>query len=1657
MATTWWIRNASLWLFSFVLLVLTPWVAGTSHHGHHGHDVPHLPFHRRNGTALFTPNITLSEAQDIVNSFHAAMAVANAARREHPSGNNYTLYTPEEIEEAEKPAPYLEHDTTNSTSAQKLRRRLLRRQFSNNNNTVTTSQPSPEPGDNAGAHSYTIPPEVVEAARLLAEANPPDTSSDSHHRHDAKMQKPSGLFQFVGNASQAPTVVLEPETLGSDGPSLRKRIPASEFWMENIVQRGVSPLAPTGYKVWRNVKDYGAVGNGLVDDTAAIQAAITDGGRCGANCGGSTIYPATVYFPPGTYLISSSLIMYYNTEMLGNPIDLPRLVAAPSFSGGGIIESNVYTGQFTQWYLNTANFMRSVRNFVIDIRAGSQTAMICGIHWQVAQATSLENIYFYMTDSAVNPATTQQGIYMDNGSGGFLSDLYFVGGNVGAYMGNQQCTSSGLYFSKAETALQIHWDWGWTMQNVVIDECSTGVTIVGGAGGPGSTGQGVGSMMRTDMRVSNTPLAVKTSLFADNSTAFVLMNSRFENVPIIVRDDHAATTLLAGSTGVTTVDAWGFGRVTDEECNTAFVNAQNISVMARPEPLVSSTSSGTPQNFFFTRRRPAYSDLGSSQLMDVKALGAKGDGVSDDAAVLNHILRVAANISAVVYFPHGIYMVSNTLHVPVGSRIIGNVWPQIMGYGARFSNELLPRAVVRVGHVGSVGSVEIQNMLFTVKGATAGAVLVEWNVHEAAKGSAGLWDSHFRVGGAQGSDLDTTTCPKTPGVVRLECKAASLFIHITSKASAYLENVWLWTSDHLIDSLDRTQINVYTARGILIESQGPTWLWGTSSEHHVLYQYQLSNAKNVLLGLIQTESPYYQPSPPAPAPFSPGGFSNDPTFANCQATPGVCSSWAVRIVDSDSVYVLGTGLYSWFDHYDQDCIFSERRDCQACVLETEQSSNVWIYNLITVGTIEMISPVNGNATMAAPNRNGFASSILAWLGGSTRQTGSRNFEGYTLYTPDNFRRSKLSPWTGISYHGSLGNDTLTASVCDAGYTQSLAEWVAGVNAQCGSATRFEDGSPLVLNANYIWYGVNETCLMDTNGNYCNTVIGEMLEAGVANMTTLQLCSTCYLARLKMMQETRYSAYAAIPFFQNMLERAAVECPSVTATATQPPLISPTTTPLPPICLSDNHHTVAEGDTCDTIAVAYDTCDTVLMRHGINMELFVAANPSVAPATCTQDLVPGRAYCVAPLRIFNVPYSHQGCWEHPTNEVVVDSALAVESGDWWGCGAYCFVEKGYSVFGIRDGTDCFCGDYLNNGSVVAANPASSCDTSCVMAGFCCGEEAFSVFTLHADPIVYVPPVIPIEEEETPGEETNATNVYFGCYTEASGVRALAHSTVVNATHMTLSMCAEFCQVEQNQTYYAVEYASECYCGNGLSRGFVRVDDSQCSMGCSGNSSESCGAGDRLSLWGPGNVEAPVGFKYYNCYAQDGTEPVLDATSFVNATGMSVDLCARHCVGQLEHKYFALQGGDACICGDDNPLPAGVTVTSATDCDVPCVGNVNEICGGEDEVSLYGAEMEAPGLAGGTKTYEGCYTEATSSRALKEASKADSAMTVEMCHGFCFSLGWTMFGLEYASECFCGDELQLGSVVALEEDCNMACSGNAGQMCGGPNRLNVYSVS
>jgi hypothetical protein len=285
------------------------------------------------------------------------------------------------------------------------------------------------------------------------------------------------------------------------------------------------------------------------------------------------------------------------------------------------------------------------------------------------------------------------------------------------------------------------------MQGFVIESCTNGLTVTGGAGGLGSTGQSVGSLILVDSLIANTVNGIITSLLKENSTSLLLQNVGFFNVKTAVQDSVSKKILIKGG-DQQVVDSWGFGQINDQTGKGAFSNGNNIPAMNRTQELVTTGFDKMKPNLF-TRRRPKYYDVPVKQIMDVKALGAKGDGTSDDTAVLNAILDGAANTTSIVYFPYGVYVITDTLRVPIGSRIIGQAWSQIMASGPNFQDELRPRAAVQVGRPGDVGIIEIQDMMFTVSGPTAGAVVLEWNAHENTQGSVGLWgtfvETSFRV------------------------------------------------------------------------------------------------------------------------------------------------------------------------------------------------------------------------------------------------------------------------------------------------------------------------------------------------------------------------------------------------------------------------------------------------------------------------------------------------------------------------------------------------------------------------------------------------------------------------------------------------------------------------------------------------------------------------------------------------------------------------------------------------------------------------------------------------------------------------------------------------------------------------------------------------
>ncbi|KAI0150178.1 glycoside hydrolase family 55 protein [Xylariaceae sp. FL1272] len=789
------------------------------------------------------------------------------------------------------------------------------------------------------------------------------------------------------------STVLENHTFPHSGNGM-----SSGYWLPELAPLGSQPLAGPGYKLYRNVvNDYGADNTGTFDATEAINAAIANGNRCGKDCGSSFTQGAIVYFPPGTYKICTPIIQYFYTQFIGDAISWPTIKGCSDFSGIALIDSDPYVpgGAGAQWYVNQNQVFRHIRNFIFDMNdmplsstVNDQTYVPTGIHWQASQATMLQNLVFNMPHASSATASTHVGILTENGSGGFVSgswqgsllpralrlqslaDLTFNGGAIGWRAGSQQYTARNLTFFGCLTSVQMVWDWGFNWQAITIHGGTIGFNI---SGRGGDNGQGIGSVSIIDSTITDVPTGILTSSQVNGPT-IILDNLYVNNVAQIVQQE-GGTTLLNGTTGSQTVKLWGAGH----RYNGSAGSYQVGDIESAP-PRAVALLSGTD---IYVRSRPSYESAGPARFLVATQNEISNDGSGDQANAINAFLLKARANRQIAFFPAGIYQIGSTVFIPTGSRVQGSSWSQIQGAGFYFSDMRNPQVMVQVGNKGDVGELEIVEMLFTVKGPTAGAILMEWNVQAQSQGSAAMWDSHFRVGGGNGTDLDTSTCPRH--AFNEQCIAALLMLHVTKQSSGYFENVWAWVADHDADmplhgSADKqvNQISVYGARGILIESQGPSWFYGTSSEHSVVYNYQISQATNIYIGHAQAETPYYQPNPVAPAPFdwATVRFADDPSFAHC-TTDKCKQAWGLRVVDSTNITIHGLGLYSFFSNYSEDCV--NTGDCQDKILEVVGSASVVVFNSFTVATVQAANGANDSIVYRNHTQSGFTTEVSLWL------------------------------------------------------------------------------------------------------------------------------------------------------------------------------------------------------------------------------------------------------------------------------------------------------------------------------------------------------------------------------------------------------------------------------------------------------------------------------------------------------------------------------------------------------------------------------------------------------------------------------------------------------------------------------------------------------
>ncbi len=99
-------------------------------------------------------------------------------------------------------------------------------------------------------------------------------------------------------------------------------------------------------------------------------------------------------------------------------------------------------------------------------------------------------------------------------------------------------------------------------------------------------------------------------------------------------------------------------------------------------------------------------------------------------------------------------------------------------------------------------------------------------------------------------------------------------------------------------------------------------------------------------------------------------------------------------------------------------------------------------------------------------------------------------------------------------------------------------------------------------------------------------------------------------------------------------------------------------------------------------------------------------------------------------------------------------------------------------------------------------------------------------------------------------------YMGCFVDSSDRILSDAATYDFKDSMTPSKCFEYCQ-SNDFDYAGVQFGFECFCGSQEPCPFIRADESNCNMTCSGDSSFMCGAGWRSNVYTTSDIVEPPG--------------------------------------------------------------------------------------------------------------------------------------------------------------------------------------------------------
>lgn len=395
-----------------------------------------------------------------------------------------------------------------------------------------------------------------------------------------------------------------------------------------------------------NVKDFGAKGDGISDDTASINAALT---ASGDDTGPTFWHDRIVYFPDGTYLVSAPIAKHYKngkfasgSMLVGQErsktiiklkdkaagYDNPHIPKAIIFTTAKLLDGSPTSGgkDYTNKGEGNDAFMNFVENMTID--AGNGNAGAIGIDYLANNIGALRNILV-----RTGSGSGHTGIAMTRKWPGpaLLQDVTVEGFDTGIDVDNTE--------------------YGVTMERILLENQQTG------------------------LRNNHNEIAVHDLTI--RNAVHPLVNLSPDG--LIVVDKGLIEKQPSGNEAFENKGYININKLAVKGYKTAFgmsvhslINAVYYGNQLMPE---ASTAWSLPVENF-----TGIEGESREKWVSVEKFGAKADSQADATTAIRKAFNSGA---ATIYFPHGTYLISDNITIPESVQHIYGMTSTIHVYKQR--------------------------------------------------------------------------------------------------------------------------------------------------------------------------------------------------------------------------------------------------------------------------------------------------------------------------------------------------------------------------------------------------------------------------------------------------------------------------------------------------------------------------------------------------------------------------------------------------------------------------------------------------------------------------------------------------------------------------------------------------------------------------------------------------------------------------------------------------------------------------------------------------------------------------------------------------------------------------------------------------------------